>query len=149
MWLGEELNPRLSPWRGDGRGQCPIGSLLGRAERDRIAYPRRLLGQGRVNGEGSSGPCHRSDTTRARALTIHRMHHSGHLPTQGQSRCHQKSWALIGTPLPVGVSSVVLAAPILVYHCDSSMSEQLGARALLPALLPESVSTENESTAGR
>ena len=77
------------------------------------------------------------------------MRHSGNLPTPGQSRCHQKSWALIGTPLPVGASSVVLAAPILAYHCDSSMSEQLGARALLPALLPESVSTENESTAGR
>jgi hypothetical protein len=121
----------------------------GLAERDRVAYPRLLLGQGRVNDGGSSGPCRRSDTTRARALTIHRMHHSGHLPTQGQSRCHQKSWALIGTPLPVGASSVVLAAPILVYHCDSSMSEQLGARALLPALLPESVSTENGNTAGR
>ena len=73
------------------------------------------------------------------------MRHSGHLPTQGQSRCHQKGWALIGTPLPVDVSSVVLTPTILVCHCDSSLSEQLGAR----ALLPESVSTEIESTEGR
>ena len=108
------------------------------------AYPL-FLGQGRASDGGPSGPCHRSDTTRARALTIHRMHHSGHLPIRDQSRCQAKSWALIGAPLLVGTSRVVLTAPILACHCDSSLGEQLGAR----ALLPESVCTENETTAGR
>ncbi len=100
------------------------------------AYPL-FLGQGRASDGGPSGPCHRSDTTRARALTIHRMRHSGHLLNEEQNRCHRTRRTLYGSPLLVGMSRVVLTAPILACHCDSSLGEQLGARTLLPGSVSE------------